>query len=81
MKTVHELFTNARMEDSRFEYSWFYSWMVVCFAGVVARASCRVYRDIESLRGRMASRSSVALTSLSRYEIAPACRAGKTYSS
>ena len=45
MKTVHELFTNARMEDSRFEYSWFYSWMVVCFAGVVAR--------VESLRGRM----------------------------
>jgi hypothetical protein len=23
------------------------------FAGVVARASCRVHRDIESLRGRM----------------------------
>jgi hypothetical protein len=20
----------ARMEDSRFEYSWFHSWMVVC---------------------------------------------------
>ena len=25
----------------------------VAFAGVVARASCRVHRDIESLRGRM----------------------------
>jgi len=23
------------------------------FAGMVAQASCRVYRDIESLRGRM----------------------------
>jgi hypothetical protein len=45
MKTVHEYFTNARMEDSRFEYSWFHSWMVVHFAGVVAR--------VESLRGRM----------------------------
>ena len=28
MKTVHEYFTNVRMEDSRFEYSWFHSWMV-----------------------------------------------------
>ena len=36
-----------------FEYSWFHSWMVVCFAGVVARVLCRVHRDIESLRGRM----------------------------
>jgi hypothetical protein len=40
MKTVHEFFTNARMEDWRFEYSWFHSWMVV-----LAR--------VESLRGRM----------------------------
>ena len=45
MKTVHEFFTNKRMEDSRFEYSWFHSWMVVRFAGVVAR--------VEGLRGRM----------------------------
>jgi len=45
MRTVHEFFTNARMEDSRFEYSRLYSWMVVCFAGVVAR--------VEGLRGRM----------------------------
>jgi hypothetical protein len=45
MKTVHEfLITNKRTEDSRFEYSWFYSWMVACFAGVVAR--------VESLRGQ-----------------------------
>ncbi|NWF64433.1 MAG: hypothetical protein HXY38_09020 [Chloroflexi bacterium] len=28
MKTVHEFFTNSRMEDSQFEYSWFHSWMV-----------------------------------------------------
>ena len=40
MKTVHEFFTNARMEDSRFEYSWFHSWMVVL-------------AQVESLRGRM----------------------------
>ncbi|MBI5842223.1 MAG: restriction endonuclease subunit S [Chloroflexi bacterium] len=32
-----------------FVHSWFYSWMVSCFAGVAARASCRVHRDIESL--------------------------------
>lgn len=36
MKTVHELSTNARMDDSRFEYLWPHSWMVVRFAGVVA---------------------------------------------
>ena len=40
MKTVHEFFTNARMEDSRFENSWFHSWMVS-----LAR--------VEALRGRM----------------------------
>ena len=40
MKTVHEFLTNARMEDSRFEYSWFHSWMVV-------------FARVESLRGRM----------------------------
>jgi hypothetical protein len=45
MKTVREFFTNARMEDSRFEYSWLHSWMVVRLAGVVAR--------VEGLRGRM----------------------------
>jgi hypothetical protein len=45
MKTVHEFFTNKRMEDSRFENSWFYSWMVP-------------FARVESLRGRMgASRS------------------------
>jgi len=27
-------------------------YLISAFAGVVARASCRVYRDIESLRGR-----------------------------
>jgi hypothetical protein len=45
MKTVHEFFTNKRMDDSRFEYSWFHSWMVVHVASVAAR--------VESLRGRM----------------------------
>ena len=40
MKTVHEFFTNARMEDSRFEYSWLHSWMIVL-------------AQVESLRGRM----------------------------
>ena len=43
--TVHEFFTNTRMEDSRFVYSWFHSWTVSCFAGVAAR--------VEGLRGRM----------------------------
>ena len=33
MRTVHEFFTNARMEDSQFEYSWFHSWMVVFAQG------------------------------------------------
>jgi hypothetical protein len=45
MKAVHEFFTNARMEDSRFEYSWLHSWMAVRLAGAVRR--------VESLRGRM----------------------------
>jgi hypothetical protein len=46
MKTVHEfLITNKRMWTA-FEYSWLHSWMVFCFAGVVAR--------VEPLRGRMA---------------------------
>jgi hypothetical protein len=40
MKTVHEFFTNKRMEDARFEYSWLHSWMVV-------------FARVESLRGRM----------------------------
>ncbi len=40
MKTVHEFFTNARMEDSRFEYSWFHSRMVS-------------FARVESLRGQM----------------------------
>jgi hypothetical protein len=40
MKTVHEYFTNARIEDSRFEYSWLHSWMVV-------------FARVESLRARM----------------------------
>jgi hypothetical protein len=40
MKTVHEFFTNTRMEDSRFVHSWFYSWMVI-------------FARVESLRGRM----------------------------
>ena len=39
MKTVHEFFTNKRMEDSRFEYSWLHSWMVV-------------FARVESLRAR-----------------------------
>ncbi len=47
MKPIHEFFTNARMEDSRFGYSWFHSWMVVHFASVVAR--------VESLRGRISA--------------------------
>jgi hypothetical protein len=45
MRTVHEFFTNARMDGAIFVHSWFYSWMVSCFAPVVAR--------VESLRGRM----------------------------
>ncbi len=45
MKTVHEFFTNTRMDGVIFVHSWFYSRRVVCFAGVVAR--------VESLRGRM----------------------------
>ncbi len=40
MKTVHEFFTNKRIEDSRFEYLGSYSWMV----GFV---------QVESFRGRM----------------------------
>jgi hypothetical protein len=37
VKTVHEFFTNLRrMDDSRFEYSWFHSWMVSCIADVVS---------------------------------------------
>ena len=42
MKTVHEFFTNKRMEDSRFEYSRLHSWMVVfarCESGACA-AEC-----------------------------------------
>ncbi len=27
MKTVHEFFTNARMDGAIFENSWFYLWM------------------------------------------------------
>ena len=50
MKTVHEFFTNKRMEDSRFEYSRLHSWMVV-FARVellrAVRASPR--RQAEEL--------------------------------
>ncbi len=37
MKTVHGFFTNIRMNGAIFVHSWFYSWMVSCFAGVVAR--------------------------------------------
>ncbi len=40
MKTVHEFSTNARMDDSRFEYSWLHSWMIS-------------FARVESLRGRM----------------------------
>jgi len=40
MNTVHEFFTNARMDGAIFVHSWFYSWMVS-----VAR--------VESLQGRM----------------------------
>jgi hypothetical protein len=40
MKTVHEFFTNTRMDGAIFVHSWFYSWTVV-----LAR--------VESLRGRM----------------------------
>ena len=40
MKTIHEFFTNTRMDGTIFVHSWFYSWMV-SFAWV------------ESLRGRM----------------------------
>lgn len=29
MKTVHEFFTNTRMDGALFVHSWFYSWMVV----------------------------------------------------
>ena len=29
MKTVHEFFTNKRMEGVRFVHSWSHSWMVV----------------------------------------------------
>ena len=50
MKTVHEFFTNARMEGSRFEYSWFHSWMVVCFVGVVARVEKMRAQQAESER-------------------------------
>jgi hypothetical protein len=28
MKTVHEFFTNTRMDGAIFVHSWFYSWMV-----------------------------------------------------
>ncbi len=40
MNTVHEFFTNTRMDGAIFVHSWLYSWMVS-----VAR--------VESLRGRM----------------------------
>ena len=40
MKTVHEFFTNTRMDGAIFVHSWFYSWMVV-------------FARVESLRGRM----------------------------
>ncbi len=41
------------MDGAIFVHSWFHSWMVVCLAGVVARAVVEPSRDIESLRGRM----------------------------
>jgi len=53
MKTVHEFFTNTRMGGAIFVHSSFYSWMVSCIAGVVARVVVEPSRDIESLRGRM----------------------------
>ena len=40
MKTVHEFFTNTRMDGAIFVHSWFYSWMAV-------------FARVESLRGRM----------------------------
>ena len=40
MKTVHEFFTNKRMEGARFVHSWSHSWMVV-------------WVRAESLQGRM----------------------------
>ena len=40
MKTVHEFFTNTRMDGAIFVHSWFYSWMVY-------------FARVESLRGRM----------------------------
>jgi len=43
--TVHEFFTNKRMDGAIFVHSWFYSRMVFHFASVVAR--------VESLWGRM----------------------------
>ena len=39
VKAVHEFFTNARMDGAIFVHSWFYSWMVSCFAGVVRQVS------------------------------------------
>jgi hypothetical protein len=36
MKTVHEFFTNSRMDGAIFVHSWFYSWMVLRFAGVMS---------------------------------------------
>jgi hypothetical protein len=39
MKNRPRIFHECTNEDARFEYSWFHSWMVVHFAGVVARVS------------------------------------------
>jgi hypothetical protein len=45
MKTVHEFFHEYSNDGAQFVHSWFYSLMVIHFAGEVAR--------IEGLRGRM----------------------------
>jgi hypothetical protein len=40
MRTIHEFFTNKRIDGAIFVHSWFYSWMVV-------------FARVESLRGRI----------------------------
>jgi len=59
MKTVHEYFTNLRrMDGAIFVHSWFYSWMVSRFAGMVARGRMsEAERQVEGLVESMLSES------------------------
>jgi len=43
---VHEWATNKRIEDSRFEYSWLYSWMV--FGVTALGETIRIMKEVDA---------------------------------